>query len=457
MPTFEELSQQTSYPVLHTRRNDGVVIVATRVPLTDVRLQQWGWVLSQAYKVEQPSQDGFEGLIDSTGKRYSKIYTLIDMQHYIEQWGCKEWEVGYFAIGRATDKRVTIRLEDKIVQEDTFKNSIDDLKKLQEKQLNYVLNSIIQQEKNLLQGNLRDISTLLADSLAEGAQLNYTNQQKMIEDTIQKFSHIIDDIQDNPKLLEFIQRQIDELKASLQAMEVNVKKSGIEPLLNSISDSSDRIVTTIMEKLDQQPHLTEQGLAQLFHQSEQRQINQVNDLSNNIKLIQDNIAELQNILVPVDIDVNSSNTDDSISKVSANAKTLSERFIGSIITTNTRYLNTVDKQMKDSFKLTSRIILFGVCLFGLTIISLVATLFLFHSDEITVIASGFGAAASAIVTAIGGLNRLMDNANDRQLKALGSLSRTVKAAHSQFVIEKIEDDVLRKEQLEQLNKYILND
>jgi hypothetical protein len=134
MPTFEELSQHTSYPVLHTQRNDGVITVATRVPLADVRLQQWGWILSQAYTVEQPSQNGFDGLIDGTGKRYSKIHTLSDMKHYVETWGCREWKAGYFSIGRATNNRVTIHLEDKIVQEDTLKSHMEDLRHLQEKQ-----------------------------------------------------------------------------------------------------------------------------------------------------------------------------------------------------------------------------------------------------------------------------------------------------------------------------------
>lgn len=146
--------------------------------------------------------------------------------------------------------------------------------------------------------------------------------------------------------------------------------------------------------------------------------------------------------------------DDTTSKLSANAKTLSDRYITSLIATNTRYHNTVDKQVKDSFKITRIILLVGVSLLTLTIVSLLVTFF-FHSNEIALITSRVGAALSAIATSIGGLNKIHDNAAERQLRTLDALSRSVKAVHAQFVVEQVNDETWKRTQLEQLSRYII--
>ncbi len=40
MAKFEEIASG-SYPVLHALRKDGAAVIATRVPLGDVRLKNW--------------------------------------------------------------------------------------------------------------------------------------------------------------------------------------------------------------------------------------------------------------------------------------------------------------------------------------------------------------------------------------------------------------------------------
>ena len=391
MPTFEELSQHTSYPVLHAQRKDEVVIVATRVPLADIRLQQWGWVLSQAYTIEQPSHNGFDGLVDGTGKKYSKIYTLSDMQHYIETWECKDWETGYFSIGKTASSRVTIHLEDKIVQEEDFKKSIEDLRNFQETQTSQILNAVSKQGETF-QGSLKDVTAKVQTAVFE--------------------------------------------KVDNQASQMQI---------------------TLLEKIEQQPHLSLQDLSEHFNKLDEKQSFHLESLMVIVKSIQENIDGIKEALVPVDIDEENANTDDTINKLSTSVKTLSDRYVTSLINTNTKYHNTVDRQVKDSFKLTRIMLYVGIGLFALTIISLLVTFF-FHSGEIAIITSGIGAALSAIATGIGGLNKFHDDAANRQLQTLSALSRSVKAAHAQFVIEQVNDDTWKKNQFEKLlSQYLISD
>lgn len=284
MPTFEELSQHTSYPVLHTQRNDGIIIVATRIPLTDVRLQQWGWILSQAYKVEQPSQNGSEDLTDSGGKRYSKIYNFADMQHYIEQWGCKEWEVGYFALGRTTNSRVTMRLEDKIVQEDTFKETIENLKKIQEKQANLLFNSINQQEKS----SKEDFNNLFNGIVASLAEMHqeilgaHADQRKYIDNFIQSASNIFGKTQDDNATLISFQTHIEQLNETLKSVEHNIITKLQTTVFPEIGNQLTQIQATILEKIDHQPHLSEQNLSEHLTKLDQKQLERLETLTETV-------------------------------------------------------------------------------------------------------------------------------------------------------------------------------
>lgn len=452
MPTFEELSQRTTYPVLHTQRNDGVIIVATRVPLTDVRLQQWGWILSQAYKVEHTSQDEFDGLIDGAGKRYSKIHSLADMQYYIEKWKCQDWEVGYFAIGRATDNRVTVRLEDKIVQEDTFKNSIESLKIFQEKQTYALLHAISQQEKSF-QGPFENLSNGVDASLTKMHQeilSAYADQQEHLGEFVQNAFDNFDKAQSNDVALISLQTKVEQLNEALKIVENSVALKVQTTVIEEIVDQVTQLKTLILGKIEQQPQLSEHDLSEHFNKLDQKQLDQLETLMVAMEEVQKCIGEIKDILVPIDIDdANTNNVDDAIKKLSKSAKTLSEKYVTSLINTNSKYHNTVDKQVKDSFGLTRIILYVGVCLFAFTVISLLVT-FSFHSDEIALLTNGVGATLSAVALGLGGLNKVHDEAAKRQLSTLANLSRSVKAAHAQFIIEQVDDEVWQKTQFERL-------
>ncbi|GCE50456.1 hypothetical protein EI42_05851 [Thermosporothrix hazakensis] len=95
MTDFQEIALDVNIPVLHSVRKDGANVIATRVPLDDVRLQKWGWILSLSHGNEYQEQNDIDTLIDRSGKRYPKVYYLADILNYIEKWECRDWEIGY--------------------------------------------------------------------------------------------------------------------------------------------------------------------------------------------------------------------------------------------------------------------------------------------------------------------------------------------------------------------------
>jgi hypothetical protein len=101
MPSIDELS---TAPVIHTTRPDGALLTAIRVPLDDLRLNRWGWMLYISQKDNPSIPSDLEALTDHAGQRYPKIYTLNEVKIYaakwgtVDKWGSKEidWKPGYW-------------------------------------------------------------------------------------------------------------------------------------------------------------------------------------------------------------------------------------------------------------------------------------------------------------------------------------------------------------------------
>jgi len=136
MAKFEEAAKD-SCPVLHTRRSDGVVIIATRVPLGDIRLQKWGWILALSNKNEL-TEDDILTLTDNAGKRYPKVYRLEEVQNYAEPWGCIDWEEGYeddVIIPFLSKSQVLPNEEREIERTRAFQQALSELQIHQQEQL----------------------------------------------------------------------------------------------------------------------------------------------------------------------------------------------------------------------------------------------------------------------------------------------------------------------------------
>jgi hypothetical protein len=62
MQQLEEIiSNPKAIVIQSVRRKDQAIVTATRVPLGDIRLEEWGWILTVSHKINH-DQDGLEEL-----------------------------------------------------------------------------------------------------------------------------------------------------------------------------------------------------------------------------------------------------------------------------------------------------------------------------------------------------------------------------------------------------------
>ena len=146
MPTFEELAKHTSYPVLHSKRNDGEIVIATRIPFTNSPWQQWGWILTLGSQGKQPS-DSFECLFDNAGRQYPKVYLHADIMNYIETWRCYEWEAGYQPNEKTHIGRVTMPLGAKPIEEEAFIKTIEGLQQWHEQKIKNLQDIVLRHDE----------------------------------------------------------------------------------------------------------------------------------------------------------------------------------------------------------------------------------------------------------------------------------------------------------------------
>ena len=91
---LDKLISNPKVIVIQSERENQVVVTATRVPLGDIRLEEWGWILSLSH-VNNHDQDGLEELSGRDGKHFPKLYSLDELKEYADQWQCTEWEDAY--------------------------------------------------------------------------------------------------------------------------------------------------------------------------------------------------------------------------------------------------------------------------------------------------------------------------------------------------------------------------
>src|SRR2546429_6074431 len=143
MATFDELALQGEYPVVHSLRSDHATLIATRVPLTDIQMGRWGWVLTLNHRNGRTDSDDIAALRDNAGQQYPKVYSLSDMQNYIEKWGCAEWEEGYHQNGHQLSlPKNTASSDADIVREDVLKQLLSELKEHQEAQARLLVDEL---------------------------------------------------------------------------------------------------------------------------------------------------------------------------------------------------------------------------------------------------------------------------------------------------------------------------
>ncbi len=93
MPTLEEVSTCNS---IHAIRGDGATLTATRVPLDDLRLDRWGWILFVSHKHGASEGDDVVTLKDNVDNtEFRKVYTFEELNELAQEWECSDWQEGY--------------------------------------------------------------------------------------------------------------------------------------------------------------------------------------------------------------------------------------------------------------------------------------------------------------------------------------------------------------------------
>ncbi|GCE17298.1 hypothetical protein [Dictyobacter kobayashii] len=489
MTDFHSIAFREDIPVMHTRRNDGLTVIATRVPLKGFS-EKWGWILSLEPNDGVLDNENVEALYDNTGRRYPKIYTRSDMAGYIDRWACHEWEPGYSDANAQVLDNDAINLS--VFKENLIEDVLAEYKTIGAEQLGAVRSivesgikaSISNNQKHFddLRNTLNAIDTnnKLADSRkTQNLQLDIDNRlQLFMEDMRVKYEdlHTLLRLENSTyasnqqewirvrdrflENLETIHTEVQNLAPLQQQAEQRISNliGQLQTVVNEVGDQrifKEQVV--FLQKIDECLNAMHQRFDEKISKLEEEQKAQSSILVSEFKNLQQNMGEIQNSLIPIDVEDDSENLSDESKKIAKNAKTMSEKFMASIITANTRYYNTADKEVKNSFKQTNLIIYVGLSLLVFSVVSFLVTFF-FHSNELAIITSGSGALLAAVATALGGMNKFHDKRTDEQLYALGRLDHMLKATHTQFLIEQIEDKEWQKQQLGNLiNVYLSKD
>lgn len=140
MPTFNELAYQPSYPIIFSKRSDGIILTAIKIPIDDVRLERWGWILTLSNKGIKTDVTDPLSLKDNDQQLYPKIYTQAEVNNYNEKWGFDNWEVGYNqAETKIHSTRTTKPLSTELLQKDILQETLEDIRSYQN---NYIRNKI---------------------------------------------------------------------------------------------------------------------------------------------------------------------------------------------------------------------------------------------------------------------------------------------------------------------------
>jgi hypothetical protein len=201
MATFDNIAIHSNYPVVFSKRNDDACLIATRVPLDDIRLENWGWILSLSYKDGSSNSDDIETLQDNLGKKYPKVYLLPDIQNYVEKWGCYEWEEWYPRNSNTNVRaKVTMPLSKPTLQENLLQEKIDELRVAYEQKIKYLQSEMNTKTDIIIEGlrtSYKEVNSILSQ--------NTSTVVKILPDALQRHAdiqkHLEDSYENNPVAL----------------------------------------------------------------------------------------------------------------------------------------------------------------------------------------------------------------------------------------------------------------
>ena len=414
MAKFEEVAYMSDYPVIHTHRKDGATLLATRVPLDDIRLELWGWILSLSYKDGHRDQDDIETLQDQSGRKYPKVYQLTDIQNYIEEWRCTDWAVGYqpgknivnaeltAGNNKATgDVDLTNILEEKLTevvakqetQTGLIRDGISDLRTgnrelfegLQEHTIdayNRLLNRIIESQQDI-----KKQIDILDSEIETQVKQSQENLSDITATIVKGQSQLTRE--NAERLLENINNQIIQ---QLLLVQTQIKEDIADPLQKAIHDY-ESILDIIKEEIKTGIENYNAHIQPLL-----------DDHSNQLRLIKEISDKILESVSDTTEDSADENTSDTAAKSMARKVTNQiERITSGQHKLITDYFNNTKDEARSAFKLVRILSITGAATFVGIIVLAIIMAFL-HLYDYTVLLGSIAGIGGAIATTMGRLS-----------------------------------------------------
>ncbi len=238
MPTFDELSSQSAYPITHSQRKDGAILTAIRVPIDDVRLDRWGWILTLSHKDGSYNQDDIATLQDNSGQRYPKVYTITELLHYIEKWGCDNWETGYNSNGnRIHFSRITTPLNTDLLQREMLQETLEDIRNYQEEQTKVLNEEIASQNQTVAEAVFSQLTPHFTNIYGKQNQLSIFTEEsrRQLDITSERLTTLIEQI------TEKTQEQNSLLKVKIESLLTQIPTAITQEVTSKFNDLVDNI------------------------------------------------------------------------------------------------------------------------------------------------------------------------------------------------------------------------
>src|SRR6266566_2190297 len=388
MKRLEELiSNPKVIAIRSVRGKDQAIVTATRVPLGDIRLEEWGWILSISHK-HNHAQDGLEELFNRDGQHYPKLYSLDDLKGYADLWQCTEWEDVY---QKLDDTDLAL-------------------------QATTVLAPSIAEEKENLKEAISEVQTQIA------------NQLNLFKEAMN----------------ERLQEHMETLTAQA---EINGQlTSTLGTSLGSLGEKTEMLSTqteALTKKTDELETKTETLTTNTVHLTEREETS--------VAAVKEIATKLEDIRVQINKIMAEENSrasaGDDVEAIASDIEKKTTSHIEKIALNQIRigngYYRNVNTQSKQSFDLARFLIFIGA---GIFVVSMIAFIIPFSTGNTTLVGS-IGIIASCIVEFIGGLSFLYNKASVQFACFHLFLDRINRASIAHAMCDSIKDENRRQEQL----------
>lgn len=332
MPTFTELSQ-AGYPIIRSKRRDGAILIATRIPLDDVRLERWGWILTLSSIDGVPIEDDTDTLKNGAGRRFPKIYLLPDIQSYIEKWECLEWEEGYHTNGyQLVVSRNGASMDG---QQEHQAQLLTEIRAELQSQLED--NRVRLEEKNAEYFEKMQLGTMESYNILLGrANTNFQETTKQFEELDHNLDETFGEVEEHTRLLQ-------------EATEQHVKI-----VTEEIKNTASLYNQQTLIALEEQSRMSRQDTVKQLEEAREEIRKELDSFSAELRSLGEQVKQtLDEINPDIEEELDKTQTADpalTATKMVRKATTQIERITYSHQKMSTKYFDSANEQSKQSFK-----------------------------------------------------------------------------------------------------------